>query len=113
MKSIPKEVEDKLEHWDLFVKNGYILTTGKSWPRSLQGDIALYSDYKHTWSVRDADRFQICRNMDTPYIDWYNTGMEIDNDKFIEYMDLFRDMVIHLSYIGHLIKLIGNLKNGM
>lgn len=113
MKSIHKEVEDCLERWDLFVKDGYILTTGKSWPQSLKGDIALYSDYKHTWSVRDADRFQVCRNTDTSYIDWYNTDMEIDNDKFIEYMDLFHDMVIHLSYVDHLIKLIGDLKNGM
>lgn len=110
MKCIPEEVEDCLERWDLFVKDGYILTTGKSWPPSLHGDIALYSDYKHTWSVRDADRFQVRRNVDTPYIDWYNTGTEIGNDKFIEYMDMFRDMVTHMNYVSHLIELINNLK---
>jgi hypothetical protein len=107
---ISKEIEDKLEHWDLFVKDGYILTTGKSWPQSLKGDIALYSEYKHTWSVRDVTRFQVCNNTDTPHIDWYNTGIEIDNDKFIEYMDLFRDMVTHMNYVDHLIELINNLK---
>lgn len=110
MKCIPEEVEDCLERWDLFVKDGYILTTGKSWPRSLHGDIAFYSDYKHTWSVKDAVAFQVRRNVDTPYIDWYNTGAEIDNDKFIEYMDMFRDMVTHMNYVSHLIELINNLK---
>ena len=107
---ISKEIEDKLEHWDLFIKNGYILTTGKSWPRSLKGNIALYSEYKHTWSVRDVTRFQVCNNTDTPHIDWYNTGMEIADDKFIEYMDLFRDMVTHMNYVDHFIELINNLK---
>ena len=36
--------------------------------------------------------------------------MEIADDKFIEYMDLFRDMVIHMNYVDHLIELISNLK---
>ena len=111
MKSIPKEVEDKLEHWDLFVKDGYILTTGKSWPRSLNGNIATYFDNK--WIVRTADSFEVCKDELGIYIGWPNTDIEIDNDKFIEYMNLVRDIVTHMNYVAHLVELIGNLKNGI
>lgn len=108
--TIPKEVEDRLEHWDLFVRNGYILTTGKSWPHSLKGDIALYSDYKDTWSVRWADSFHVSHNTDVPYIDWYNTGKKIAGNKFIEYMDLLRDITTHLAAVNNDLRLIDDLK---
>lgn len=108
MKTIPKEVEDKLEHWDLFVKDGYRLYTGKSWPRSLNGNIATYFDNK--WIVRMADSFEVCKDEYGTYIGWPDTDIEIDNDKFIEYMDLFRDMVTHMNYVAHLVELIDNIK---
>lgn len=102
---IPEEVENKLEHWDLFSK-GNSLYTGKSWPRTLQGCIATFFDYgKSNWGVRGIDDIDISHNTDKPIVEWYNTGAEVDADKFVEYMDHFREAVTHLKLAEHEIQL--------
>lgn len=109
---IPEEVDNKLEHWDLF-KKGDSLYTGKSWPRTLQGNIATFFNYnKGYWGVRGLDNFAVSYNTDKPIVEWYNTGAEVDADKFVEYMDHFREVVTHLKLVEHEMLLGYALKRG-
>lgn len=97
----PEEVENKLEHWDLYRQDNS-LYTGKSWPRTLQGRIATFFDYKKSyWCVRGIDDIDVSHNTDKPIVEWYNTGTEVDADKFVEYMDHFREVVTHLKLAEH------------
>lgn len=85
----------------------------KSWPRTLQGSIATFFDYgKSHWSVRGLDDFAVSYNTGKPIVEWYNTGAEIDADKFVEYMDHFREVVTHLKLVEHEIQLGVTLKRG-
>ena len=105
-----EDIDNTLEHWDLF-RNGNSLYTGKSWPHTLQGRIATFFDYnKSYWGVRGLDDFEVSHNTGKPIIEWYNTYTEVDADNFIEYMDLFRDMVTHLNIVNHIMQLGIKLK---
>ena len=105
----PEEVDNKLEHWDLFRK-GDSLYTGKSWPRTLQGCIATFFDYGNYWCVRGIDDIDISHNTDEPVVEWYNTGAEVNADKFVEYMDHFREVVTHSKLAEHEMQLGNALK---
>lgn len=107
---IPEEVDNRLESWDLFRKgNTTNLETGKSWPKCLKGTIAHQLPLSGVWLVRSIDGANFAHN-DPPYLDWYNSYVEVPNEKFIEYMDLFRDVATHMNLVEHDVQLAFSLE---
>lgn len=106
----PEEVENKLEHWDLFRKDNS-LYAGKSWPYSLQGCIATFFNYNISyWCVREIENFAVSCYKGKPVIEWYNNWTNIDADKFVEYMDNFREVITHTKLAEHEMQLGNALK---
>lgn len=102
---IPEDVEDRLYKWDLFRKgDSSELVTGKSWPKCLKGTIAHQQPWNGVWVVRSIDGANFAHN-DPPYLDWYNSYTEVPDEKFVEYMDLFRDVATHMSLVEHDVQL--------
>lgn len=103
---IPEEVDARLYKWDLFRKGDTSqLTTGKRWPSCLQGTIA-WRCQNGDWTVRSIDGF--CN--DGLDLDWYNSWVDVPEDKFVEYMDLLYDVVGHLTVVEHYIHLAKDLE---
>ena len=107
---IPEEVDNKLEHWDLF-RQDTVLFAGKSWPNTMKGKIAQciiseprwgVRDKSHIiWEVRSIDSVEVNTEEDIPMIEWFYTFTNVENDKFIEYMDHLREVIIHLKLAEH------------
>lgn len=102
---IPEDIDNRLESWDLFREgNTNRLKTGKSWPKCLQGTIARQLPWSGEWVVQTIDGANFAHS-DPPYLDWYNSHIVIPDEKFIEYMDLFRDVATHMSLVEHDVQL--------
>lgn len=106
------EIENKLEHWDLF-RQDTVLFAGKSWPNTMKGKIAQCIISEPRWGVRDKpyiiwevrsiDSFEVGwdDNENRPTIEWFYTFTNVENDKFVEYMDHLREVVTHLKLAEH------------
>ena len=102
---IPEEVYNRLYKWDLFRKgDSSELVTGKSWPKCLRGTIARQLSWSGDWVVLSIDGANFAHS-DPPYLDWYNSHIVIPDEKFIEYMDLFRDVATHMNLVEHDVQL--------
>lgn len=108
------EIENKLEHWDLF-SDGKALSAGKSWPKSIGGFVAKYKEDKSCWEVRSIDSFEVGwdDNENRPTIEWFYTFTNVKNDKFVEYMDHLREVVTHLKLAEHEMQLGFNLEENV
>ena len=53
------------------------------------------------WEVRSIDGIEFCTEEDKPTIEWYYTFTNVENDKFIEYMDHLCEVITHLKLAEH------------
>ena len=53
------------------------------------------------WEVRSIDSVEVNTEEDIPMIEWFYTFINVENDKFIEYMDHLREVVTHLKLAEH------------
>lgn len=110
-----KEIDDKLEHWDLFYSKGTdgiftdveTLTTGKRWPKCMQGVIA--EKFFGGWEVRSIEGLQLgypeeeSRFLRVQCSDnWVSVK---DDDDFCIYMELLYKTMCQLVLTEHELEL--------
>lgn len=109
---IPQEVEDRLEHWDLYFRQTDIsLVTGKRWANCFLGGVIARKTLSG-WNVRDISGFHVEDYNDTrklPSIDFYSSWVSVKDEDFVRYMDLFYDVVSKLKEIEHSLRLAAEL----
>lgn len=105
-----KEIDDKLEHWDLFYKkidDGIFtdidsLWTGKRWPKCMQGLIA--QKIFGGWEVRSIEGLQLGypeENSRFLRVQCSDRWVFVEEENLCKYMEILSNTVHHLMLAEH------------
>ena len=105
-----KEIDDKLEHWDLFYKkieDGIFtdidsLWTGKRWPKCMQGLIA--QKIFGSWEVRSIEGLQLGypeENSRFLRVQCSDRWISVEEDNLCTYMEILSGTVHQLMLAEH------------
>lgn len=105
-----KEINDKLEHWDLFYKkidDGIFtdidsLWTGKRWPKCMQGLIA--QKIFGNWEVRSIEGLQLGYSEENSRflrVQCSDIWVSVEDENFCKYMEILSSTVHQLMLAEH------------